>query len=211
LLLARARTLFHAHTRSGWVRDHAYSLKMSCHLLSKAHIDLLIDLIFEGPEGLPEGVEEIWTQEDDLDPNEIGRRLAMENLRNYVWYRSYNVIANEHPQWEYEDARIGAIAWKRAKADDYTACDRALNEAEDIAWRREYVHTPRSRKLSIAEAIAACGRWEYNSCDRPGARKTLTYNDISALVDTLIGYLPGYAEFESPTEDNSPPRALAAT
>src|ERR1039458_2645722 len=117
---------------------------MSCHLQNKAHIDTLVDTFFNGPSDTKDTIHVSFPTRDTL-----GKELAMENLRNYAWYHSYNIVAAAHPERDYQDEQNSIDAWTLVGADNYSSCKRDISE--EIGWRENYKHTPRPPKLNTIE------------------------------------------------------------
>jgi hypothetical protein len=144
--------------------------------------------------------------ENDVSRDDFGKDLAMENLRSYAWHCTWNVVAAENPEWDFEDERISDEAQRRVDAGDYSGCGGSL-EDEDVEWRVNYKHTPRARVLTIVEALSAIGSWQYHSCEHQHAKETVMWANMEMIEGDLIGALPGYLEFKNPTEEDSPPLA----
>lgn len=139
---------------------------MSAFMVSRAHIDALVDVALWGPKEAkqwdPCGYyhKHQWTRFSLTDPDTLGQMLARENARSI--------------RWSYEDAdATGRIP----------------------PWADEgYRHNGMGKRPDVVEALKLVHCFEYQSCETKDWEETGAYAFCASLKGDLIRALPGYDE-----------------
>lgn len=142
---------------------------MSAFLVDRAHIDLLVDVIFKGPSGVAVSPATAWSLPlylpDDLKTERaVGRELWLENLRS---------IEARYPDVLDGGLMPGPAGITREEIEQYTF------------GRYPY-------RLTIVEALNAISCLEYQSCEHAGWETSRAKCQIlEPLRYELIHRLPG--------------------
>lgn len=145
---------------------------MSAFMVSKEHIDALVETALFGPTGLQCGtwfVPYFGKPSKKLYPenaSELGEMLVKENLSS-IHFRYPDTVTNP-------DNTPGPI-------EQY--------------WLTEYQFHG-GKHLSIIEALKAIRCYEYQSCEHPEWEMSAAKQFCESFTNTLISVLPGYDQAE---------------
>lgn len=158
---------------------------MSCFILDKTHIDLLVDVFELGPSN--------------------GRKCAP-----WGWY---SFALTPGPDESYTD-NLGRVLWDTNVDSYYHRYEDAHKtdpDAHDVA--RTYRHQPRriapgQPRMTPVQALRAISSYQYQSCEHPEWETSLAKRLTDDLRIALIQTLPGYdsAPWQWQEEDIAPQR-----
>lgn len=146
---------------------------MSAYMVSKAHIDALVNVAVFGPKGTSRGQGGWYAvyygnpsrKADDHVMNQIGDMLVRENLSS---------IHSRYPDTiEKPEGTPGPI-------EQY--------------WLNEYEFEYPQRTLTAVEALKAVSCYEYQSCEHPEWKNSDAASFCESLRHNLIGCIPGYSD-----------------
>lgn len=155
---------------------------MSAWMVSKEHIDLLVDVAITGPRSdravSPDSAwhrvswrrdSEDWRSGvqlgSDVTPDELGEMLTLENLRS-INYRYPDTFGNAE-----DTPRDGEVFWPEPYRFE----------------RHGYTMTP-------AEALNAIDCYEYQACEHPEWNESEAKRFCEALRSALISCIPGWRD-----------------
>ena len=145
---------------------------MSAYIVSRAHIDALIEVAIRGPRDK----QSRWYAPRNValaEADHVGRMLWLENHKS-VAYRYPTTIGEDLPS---------PIGLTLADIEGYTFSPHGY-----LNWMNG------AHQLSIAGALKAIHCLEYQSCEHPGWGESEAYRFLQDLKHSLIGVLPGYDE-----------------
>lgn len=157
---------------------------MSAYIVSKHHIDALVELAHVGPSRAPQYPGDgyyspRWEDErgqyvtvDRGNTDLVGQMLLSECVAS-VKHRYHDEPVKDLPG---------------------TIIETALWEQGGTA---AYVYQPLTHKLSAAQGLKAIHGYEYQSCEHPGWPTSEAKRFCDSLKDSLIGQLPEYRDAET--------------
>jgi hypothetical protein len=159
---------------TGQIPHRAGSLKQEDHpvrafVVSKEHIDILVQLAFTGPRSVPHSSHwerPSWLMEHHPLPDEVGRMLLLECLKS-VGHRYPDDRLDELP-------RDGPPYW--------------------TGGVDAYRYAPQPCRLTAVEGLKAVACYEYQSCEHDAWPESRAYTFCRSLRGALIHALPGMDE-----------------
>jgi len=159
---------------------------MSCNLLDKTHIDLIVDGVINGPTEAQE-----WELTMNITADMLGQLLAEENLRACAWHQLWKHYFEADPEKdkaEFDEVsdRASIQAVLQLRHHDFS---NTTIEDEEISWRENYTLTKLNHRLSTAELLRAIGTWDYHSNEHPEFAASDAKRIMGELYDALVEFL----------------------
>lgn len=150
---------------------------MSAFIVSKAHIDAIVDVAANGPSGRgPQYPGDGWYSTTwSEDGVRLSARPDSDLAGQMLWRECYLSVTYRYPEAEGENALPGPC--------DFSVADVLT-----------YTFTRPSARLTTVQCLKAIRCYEYQSCEHPGWKDSPAYAFCQHLTASLIAELPGYDE-----------------